>query len=314
MRPEPRAMTTADAVVLTLGAALSLVSLPSWLAVAASYPWTGVGMFLRNSAGFWVGTVGLGAVTLGRTFLHRRLPRPAEWLALGAFAWGLTLVLAPTAHEELVGLVARPLAIFGGGDAAARWTTAGLVAGMVAAGLIVADLGRGLLPPWLRTVWLMFLIFLAIWSPLAVFDDHAANWFAPAGGFGQGDLMVLYWGICRWFAATPLAVLVGLPVVATVAERLRGRAWSWVEWSAAATAGLAGLLASVVFRGEFRHISFGWAAERAIAAGWVVIVAQIDLTILRRLDRRAARDRDLAADRTFGAEPSPIAAPASRRG
>ena len=276
-------MTIGDAVVLTIGAALALATLPGWLSIAKNYPWSGVGMFLRNSAGFWLATIGLGGVALARTVRYRRLPRPAEWLALIAFAWAATLVLAPAAHEDLVGLIGRPLGLFGLGDPTARWATAVLVLGMIGAGLVLARTGATILPSWALTVWLVFLAFLAIWSPLAVFDADAANWFAPADGFGQGDLMILYWGACRWFAALPLGLLVGLPVVATVAERLRGRPWSWLEWSAASTAALAGLLASVVFRGEFRHISLGWAAERAIAAAWVAGVAWLDLAILRRL-------------------------------
>ena len=81
-------MTPLDAVVLTLGAVFSLASLPAWLAVAASYPWTGLGMFLRNSAGFWVATVSLGAVAAVRSARFGRLPTPTEWLALGGIRLG----------------------------------------------------------------------------------------------------------------------------------------------------------------------------------------------------------------------------------
>lgn len=275
-------MTTRDAVVLTLGAALSLLSLPAWLAVAASYPWTGIGMFLRNSAGFWVAAVSLGLVALLRSARYGRLARPAEALALGAFAWGLTVVLSPASHEDLVRQVGHGLAPFAVSEMGARWATAGLVGMMILAGWLVVRLGRSFLPAGVQTVWLTFLVFLALWSPLTVCADHAANWFAPANGFGRGDAMILYRGVCRWVALTPTAVLLGVPVVATVAERLRGCPWSWVEWSAAITAALAGLLGSVVFRGEFTQPSLGWLAERLVAVIWLAAVTWFDLRLLRR--------------------------------
>ncbi len=278
-------MTVPDGIVLGVGAALSLLSLPAWLAVAASYPWTGVGMFLRNSGGFWIAAVSLSGVAWWRSARGNRLPRPAEWLALGAFAWGLTVVLSPSAHEDLVRVVGRSLATFNVSEMGARWVTALLVTAMIGAGWLVVRVGRLLLPAWLQTLWLSFLIFLALWSPLTVVADHAADWLAPANGFGRGDWMILYRGVCRWVAFTPLAVLIGLPVVATIAERVRGRVWTWLEWSAALTAALAGLLGSVVFRGEFTHPSLGWLAERLIAALWVGTVGGIDLALLNRHHR-----------------------------
>ena len=283
---EPRSITTLDAVALTVGATLSLASLPAWLAIAATYPWTGLGMFLRNSAGFWVAAVSLSLVALVRSARFGRLPRPAEWLALGALAWGLTIVLSPASHEELVRWVEHALAAFQVSERGARWVTAALLTVAIGAGWVVGWLGRASLPSGAQTLWLTFLIFLAFWSPLAVFADHAADWFAPRNGFGRGDGMILYRGICRWLALTPLALLVGLPVVATIAERMRGRRWSWLEWSAAFTAGLAGLLASVVFRGEFSGPSLGWLAERLIATSWVAMVGWIDLRYWNRRRRR----------------------------
>jgi len=279
-------MTTVDAMVLTVGAALSLFGLPNWMALAAGFPWTGVGMFLRNSSGFWIAAISLGAVALARSARYRRLPRPPEWLALGAFVWGLTLVVAPSSHEELVQIIGRGVAIFRASETTARWITAGTVTILIVGGLVLVREARSLFPAWARTVWLTFLIFLALWSPLAIFAEHAADWFAPSAGFGKGDGMILYRGVCQWIASTPLALLVGMPVVATVEERLRGRPWSWLEWSSAITAGLAGLLASMVYRGEFRPASFGWLAERAIAAAWIVGVAWVDLKILARSRRR----------------------------
>jgi len=278
-------MTTVDAMVLTVGAALSLATLPGWMEVAASYPWTGVGLFLRNSSGFWIAAISLGAVVLARSAQFRRVPRPPEWLALGAFAWGLTVDLSPSSLEELVQLVGRPLSIFSASEMTARWMTALLTTILVVAGWRLARASRSFLPPLVQTLWLTFLVFLAIWGPLAIFGDHAADWFAPAAGFGRGGAMILYRGLCRWIALTPLAILVGLPVVATVEERLRGRAWTWLEWSAAITAGLAGLLGSLVYRGEFRPVSLGWLGERAISTTWVVAVAYFDLKIIARSRR-----------------------------
>ncbi len=283
-------MTTVDAMVLTVGAALSLASLPGWMEVAASYPWTGVGMFLRNSSGFWIAAISLSAVVLARSAQYRRVPRAPEWLALGAFAWGLTIDLSPSSHEELVQLVGRPLSLLSASEMTARWATAVLMTVLVGSGWVLARAGRSFLPPLVQTLWLTFLIFLAIWSPLAIFGDHAADWFAPRAGFGKGDAMILYRGLCQWIALTPLAILVGMPIVATVEERFRGRAWTWLEWSAAITAGLAGLLGSLVYRGEFRPVSLGWLGERAISTAWVVVVAYLDLKIIARSMRMSEKN------------------------
>ena len=168
-------MTIPDGVVLGMGAALSLLSLPAWLAVAASYPWTGVGMFLRNSGGFWVAAVSLSGVAWWRSARGGRRPRPAEWLALGSFVWGLTVVLSPSGHEDLVRAVGRSLAPFNVSEMGARWLTAMLVTAMIGTGWLVVRVGRSLLPAWVQTLWLTFLIFLALWSPLMVIADHAAR-------------------------------------------------------------------------------------------------------------------------------------------
>ena len=280
-------MTLLDAGVLTVGAAASLLTLPAWLAVAASYPWTGIGMFLRNSAGFWVATVSLSSVAIVRSARYGRFARPAEWLALGGFAWGLTVVLSPSSHEDLVRLVGRSLGDTNVSEMGARWFTAAIVGGMILAGWAVSRLGRALLPAGVQTAWLTFLVFLALWSPLAVIAENAANWLAPANGFGRGEPMILYRGVCRWMALTPMALLLGLPVVATAGERLRGRVWNWVEWSTALTAVLAGLLGSVVFRGEFPGPSLGWLLERLIATSWIALVGWLDLRLLRRFQARS---------------------------
>ena len=304
MPKEPQSMTALDAVALTVGATLSLASLPAWLAIAATYPWTGLGMFLRNSAGFWVATVSLSLVVFVRSARSGRLPRPAEWLALGALAWGLTIILSPASHEDLVRWVEHALAGFQFSEMGARWTTAFLLTVLIGAGWVVVWLGRGLLPAGVQTLWYTFLIFLALWSPLTVFADHAADWLAPRNGFGRGDLMVLYRAICRWLALTPLALLVGLPVVATIAERIRGRRWSWLEWSVAITAGLAGLLGSVVFRGEFPGPSLGWLAERLIATAWIAAVGWIDLRFWNKRRRRLAIPSTAEMDMDWSEQPT----------
>ena len=292
---EPRSMTTRDAVVLTVGAVVSLASLPSWLGMARGLPWLGLGLFLRNSAGFWVAAVSLGAVSLGRSIGYRRLPRPAEWLALGGLAWGLTLILPPAALEDFVQVVGRGVSVLSETEIAARWGTAVVGFAMVIAGVAAIRSAGPIVPVGWQTVWLVFLVFLAFWCPLALFADHAADWFAPGAGFGPGTIMIVYRGACQWFALLPTGLLVGLPVVATVGERLRGRRWSWLEWSAALTAGLAGLLASLVYRGEFRLATPGWYAERALALVWLTVVTLVDVAIVTRLQRpRPDRQRGRA--------------------
>ena len=285
---EPRSMTRGDAAALMVGSALSLLTLPAWLGAARGFPWGGLGMFLRNSAGFWVAAVGLGLATLARSAAYRRAPRAPEWLALGGLAWGLAVVLPAGLHEDLVQFFGRVAAVASESELAARWTTAAVVGGLVALGLDSLRRAGDRIPPWARAACLTLLAFVALWSPLAIVADHGADLLAPSAGFGRGSAMILYRGACQWAATTPMALLAGLPVVGTVAERLAGRRWSWLEWSAAITAGLAGLLASIVYRGEFRVGTAPWLAERAIAAAWVALVAGVDLLILRSRWRKSA--------------------------
>lgn len=293
---EPRSMTRVDAAALTVGSVLSLLTLPAWLGSARGFPWGGVGMFLRNSAGFWVAAVGLGVATLARSVTYRRPPRAPEWMALVGLAWGLAVILPPGLHEGLVQLFARVAAVASESELAARWTTAAVMGGTIALGLDCLRRARDRIPPWGRTAGLAALTFVALWSPLAIVADHGADLLAPSAGFGRGNAMILYRGACQWAATTPLALLVGLPVVATIVERLAGRRWSWLEWSAAITAGLAGLLASIVYRGEFRAGTTPWLFERALAAAWVAFVAGVDLLVLRSRRGGSARDRPQTTD------------------
>ena len=281
MGNEPRGVTTGDKVALGVGLALGLLSLPGWVATAASYPWMGIGIFMRNSLGFWLAAVTLSVVVVTRTGRYGRLPRPAEWLALTCVAWGLATSLPPMSHEDLTALVLRPFVFLNLSHPTGRWVALGVISAFILAGWVIVRLGRSVLPPAVQTVWLTFLIFLAIWSPLTTLGLHAADWIAPSQGFGRGNAIVLYRGLCQWFASTPLALMVGWPVVATLAERAQGRTWTWLETAIAVVAGIAGLIATVVFRGEFPPVSFPGLAERALAAVWVAAVGWLDLGLIR---------------------------------
>ena len=294
MRDEPRGFTTGDRVAVGVGLVLGFLSLPLWVAIAANGPWMGVGIFKRNSLGFWLAAVILSVVAVGRTGQFGRLPRPAEWLALTLFAWGAATLLPPASHEELTTLVLRPLTFLNLSHPVGRWVACGLITAVILLGWSIVRLGRSTLPTAVQTVWLTFLIFLTIWSPLTTLGLHAADWFAPADGFGRGVAMVLYRGVCQWLAQTPLALLIGWPVVAAIEERLQGRRWHWNETAAALAAVLAGLLASVVFRGEFSPLSLPGLAERIIAAGWLGGVAWLDLLLIRRARRAEVEANDEA--------------------
>lgn len=293
--PEGRAITRGDAAALVLGAVAAIASLPAWAAMARGLPWFGLGLFLRNAAGLWGAAVVLGAAALGRSIRSSRFPRPAEWLVLGGVAWGVAQLLPPSALEDFVQVVGRAARPFGDSELTARWATALVGGAMVGLGLVAARWGLGVVASPVLTAWLVFLLFLALWCPLSLFNDHAADWFAPGAGFGPGTGMVLYRGACQWFAATPTGVLVGLPVVACLGERLRGRPWSWLEWSAAATAALAGLLAVLAYRGELPIGTPGWFAERAVALAWLVAVALVDRALVARLGRRGPGGTSSAA-------------------
>lgn len=299
---EPRGITTGDKVAAGVGLGLGLLSLPGWVALAASYPWMGVGIFMRNSLGFWLAAVVLSVVALARARSYRRLPRPPEWLALTLLAWGAANSLPPASHEELTALVLWPLVPLNLAHATGRWVAFGVIATLILLGWQVVRSGRTVLPPLVQAGWLTFLIALAIWSPLTTLGLHAADWFAPADGFGRGNAMVLYRGACQWLALTPLALLVGWPAVATVEDRLRGRPWAWNETAAALGATLAALLAAVVFRGEFGPLSLPGLAERIIATGWLAAVTYLDLHLVRW-------SRKPAGDPAAGGELAGVGAP-----
>ena len=291
---EPRGLTPGDRVALGVGLGLGLLTLPAWVAMARNFPWLGVGIFLRNSLGFWLLAVVLGVVALGRAKRYGRLPRPAEWLALTFCAWGLATMLPPASHEELTSLILWPLIPLNLTHVTGRWVAFGVISLGILLGWQVARVGRGVLPAVVRAGWLTFLILLAIWSPLTTLGLHAADWFAPAGGFGRGDAMTLYRGVCQWAAQTPLALLVGWPAVATVEARLAGRPSSWNETAAALGAALAALIAGVVFRGEFGPLTLPGLAERVIAVAWLTTVARLDLHLIR-WSRGLDRDSDVDA-------------------
>lgn len=281
MDSEPRGLTPGDKVASGIGLVVGLVTLPAWVANAATFPWLGAGIFMRNSLGFWLAAVTLSVVALARSGRYRRLPRPAEWLALTLFAWGAAGMLPPASHEGLTTVILWPLTPLNLRHETGRWVACGLVAVLILLGCLIGRATRSVLPVPVRVAWLTFLVFVAIWSPLTTLGLHAADWFAPADGFGRGDTMVLYRGACQWLAQTPLALMVGWPAVATVAGRLRGEPWTWLETAAATAAGVAGLLALVVCRGEFSPFSLPGLGERAIALAWLVLVAVLDLQLVR---------------------------------
>ena len=295
-------MTLGDLVALVAGVAFAFAAIPS----------DSMGRFLVFPP-FWLAVVYLAgrliqgltmiAATLavGRVAAFRRMPRAAEWLAIVVTA--STLAGLPELNVDWwvnlayqhSSFAARVLDFDG-----LRWLMASLAILAIAGGGVIFHAGRHVLPCWLKTLILGGMAVLAFSGPLWVFGFLGDDLVSPREGFGRGDLAILHHQACALFGYFPIGVFVGIPTVATLLERLSGRAWIWVEWAGAATSATVALTLAMLSRGEFADVSPAWAAERALALGWLVLVLLASRWILIRQGDRWKRwtegqDRSVSA-------------------
>jgi hypothetical protein len=270
---EPRSMTMVDLVTLVAGVALGYAAIASQPGLAFMPPAWVLAVIAISNVFFWMAAAS-SFVALGRVTAYRRMPRPAEWLAILISVAGLT----GRPEFNVDGWVNECFAVFPAWKDRLdfdgwRWLVAGL-AGLASLATIGAvRLGRRAFPPWLKTLLLAWSALIAYAGPLWVFGFLGDDLVSPSRGFGVGDLAIFHRQACGLFGQFPTGVFFGIPAMGALLDRLVGRRWSWVEWSAAAATPKFIFAPLMLYPWEFATISPAWLAERALLLTWLVAIA-----------------------------------------
>jgi hypothetical protein len=280
-------MTMIDAMALAVGVALALS--PSFRdgPTVGGFPYVvlppHVTLILFVVWVFWVGAASTSIVVAARLARYRRFPRPAEWLAILMSLMGQQA----TGPLQPIDVLTRmlPFGMVGALDTFSswRWTTAGLATAVVALGLGLLRLFRRFLPPWARTAWLVVLAYLALAGPIYTIGSYGVDSLAPSSALGPGRLAIFQRLACQLVATTPLALMIGIPAVATLIERVRRVRWRWTEWACTSATILIALSLSTLYLGNSPFPSSGWAAEWGLVGAWLVGVGILSWAILDRL-------------------------------
>ncbi len=263
-------MTLVDAMALVLGVALAFAATPGrtfFLQVPAVWVLAFFGL-IQITEGF---ALALSIVILGRLVRFRRIPRPAEWLAIlvagsmlaGRPEWNVDgyvnwlYARFPTTRDSKID--------FGGW----RWVIAGGELAILLTGLGALRLARRRLSAWSKSLALFGLSILAISGPLAVCGLQGADLLTPSEGFGPGVGPILLRKACWLAAQIPVGLLFGIPAFETLAERIGGRRWSWTDWAGASLSLTMGLISLILDRNEFPIPSWGWLTEVAMVLAWL---------------------------------------------
>jgi hypothetical protein len=278
-------MTMIDVMCLAAGVAMSFaISFrPGPIVEGPTYPMPWEMLMILVAWIFWVVAASTSVAVAARLVRYRRMPTPAEWLAIQMSviveqAMGLLQpigILAGILPSGIVGPMETLLSW--------QWTTAALATAIVGLGLGLLRLVRGFLPPWARTAWLVVLAYLTLAGPIDTIKAEGVYLFVPPAIFGRGHLSMLFDEACQLIAVTPMALMPGIPAVAALIERVRRVRWRWTEW-ACTTASLLIVLAILLFHhSDFPFPSIDWAADRGLVGAWFLGVGFLSWAILDRL-------------------------------
>ena len=219
----------------------------------------------------------ISAVVLTRTAQFRRQPRSAEWLALLVSVWFLSATLPPP--DEFI---TQDFTVW-------RWITAGLALVVSVAALLLAvhKTHAGAI----RTLLVCLAALTWMWGPCAVLKLEFTDLFPWLDRLGDGWTFWLVLSALRFVAALPLAMLFGLPVVATILARRRDHFQSlmWTEWLSMLCVTVIGttfLLLAVLHDSDWQSTS--GMAERIVGVLGIASVAVVVALVVAVTTRRSS--------------------------
>jgi hypothetical protein len=204
----------------------------------------------------------ISAVVVTRTAQFHRQPRSAEWLALLVSVWFLSATLPPP--DEFI---TQDFTVW-------RWITAGLALVVSVAALLFAV--RKAHVSAIRTLLVCLAALTLMWGPCAVLQLEFTDLFPWLERLGDGWTFWLVLSALRFVAALPLAMLFGIPVVATILARRRDRFHSlvWTEWLSMVCVTVFGatlLMLALLHDSDWQSTS--WMAERIVGVLGIASVA-----------------------------------------
>ena len=273
-------MTMVDVMALSAGVALSIQFRPKIGAFPYAMPDPRAMLVISVAWLFWLGASSTSVVVAARLARYRRFPRPAEWLAILISLIGVQ-TMGPLLPIDML-IQSLPFGMMGASDTfqSWRWTMAALAIPIVAMGLALFRLFRDVLPPWARTALLVVLAYLTLAGPISAIWTDGVDLLAPSAGFGLGRLSMLYRLGCQLVATTPLALMIGIPAVAALIERVRRARWRWTEWACTSASILTGLALTPLYKGHLPFPSVGGTAERFLILVWLLGVGILSRVIL----------------------------------
>lgn len=219
----------------------------------------------------------ISAVVVTRTAQFHRQPRSAEWLALLVSVWFLSAILPPP--DEFI---TQDFTVW-------RWSIGGLALAVSVVALLFAV--RKTHVSAIRTLLVCLAALTWMWGPCAVLKLEFTDLFPWLERLGDGWTFWLVMSALRFIAALPLAMLFGMPVVATILARRRDRFQSlvWTEWVSMLCVIVIGTtLLMLALLHDSHWQSTSWLAERIVGALGIASVAVLCWMVLSRYSQANA--------------------------
>jgi hypothetical protein len=236
--------------------------LPLWFIALLGALWTMQGLAFAIST-----------VVVTRTAMFRRQPRAAEWLALLVSMWFLSSTL-PHPDE----FITRDFTAW-------RWIIGGLA--LVVSFAVLLDV-RKTQAGASRTLLVCLAALTLMWGPCAVLQLEFTDLFPWLDRLGDGWTFWLVLSALRFVAALPMAMLFGIPVVATIQARRRDRFQSlaWTEWLSMLCLTFIGttlLMLAIMHDSDWQSTS--WISERIVGVLGLASVATLSRMALSYCSR-----------------------------